>query len=295
MMTLVAVLSVPVTAQGNFDNVRIETIKVADGIYMLVGSGGNIGLSTGEDAAFLIDDQYAPLTEKITKAVAAVSTQPVKFLLNTHWHGDHTGGNENFGKMGTLIVAHENVRKRMSTDQFMEAFGREVPASPSSALPVVTFNDTVTFHLNNQEIRAFHVPPAHTDGDTVIHFRDSNVLHTGDLFFNGTYPFIDLSGGGSAKGMIEAAASILLLSNADTKIIPGHGPLADRTALKAYRDMLEDVVSRIETAVQAGKSQAEVVQMRPTQDYDEQWGQGFMNPERFVQIVYDSLKKEGSE
>jgi glyoxylase-like metal-dependent hydrolase (beta-lactamase superfamily II) len=294
-MTLVAVLSVPLSAQGNFDDVRIETIKVADGIYMLVGSGGNIGLSTGEDAAFLIDDQYAPLTEKITKAVAAVSTQPVKFLLNTHWHGDHTGGNENFGKMGTLIVAHENVRKRMSTDQFMEAFGREVPASPSSALPVVTFNDTVTFHLNNQEIRAFHVPPAHTDGDTVIHFRDKNVLHTGDLFFNGTYPFIDLSGGGSAKGMIEAAASILLLSNADTKIIPGHGPLADRTALKAYRDMLEEVVSRIDAAVQAGKSQAEVVQMRPTQDYDEQWGQGFMNPERFVQIVYDSLKKEGSE
>ena len=162
----------------------------------------------GPDGVFLIDDQYAPLTDKIKAAIATVSDKPVRFVLNTHWHGDHTGGNENLGQAGALIVAHDNVRVRMSVEQFREAFGQKVPAAPKAALPVVTFNDTVTFHLNDQEIHAFHVAPAHTDGDTVIHFRTADVIHTGDVFFNGLYPFIDVgSGGGIGAASRRPSAS----------------------------------------------------------------------------------------
>jgi cyclase len=171
-----------------FENTQIQTIPVADGVYMLMGEGGNIGVSVGDDGVFLIDDEYAPLTDKVLSAVEELSDQPVRFLINTHWHSDHTGGNENLGRAGVVIVAHNNVRQRMSTDQFIESLGREVPASPSVALPIITFNDTVTFHLNDHEINAFHVAPAHTDGDSVVHFQDANVIHMGDTYFNGIYP-----------------------------------------------------------------------------------------------------------
>ena len=281
-----------VCAQQNFDAVQIESVKVADGIYMLVGSGGNIGVSAGPDAVFLIDDQYAPLTEKIRKAIASLSSQEIRFVLNTHWHGDHTGGNENLGEAGALIVAHDNVRKRMSVEQFIEAFGSRVPPSPKVALPVVTFNDSVTFHLNDEEIHAFHVPPAHTDGDSVIHFRKSNVVHMGDLFFNGIYPFIDVSSGGSIDGMIAAADRVLGVIDDQTKIIPGHGPLGDRSALQAYRKMLSTVRERIQPMVEAGKSADEVVAAGPTKDLDEKWGKGFLQPANFVRIVYSSLTKD---
>src|SRR6266571_5451951 len=244
----------PVLQDQDFSKVQVSTLKVTDGVYMLAGAGGNIGVSAGEDGVFLIDDEYAPLTDKIKAAIAAISDKPIRFLLNTHWHGDHTGGNENLGQGGVLIVAHENVRKRMSVEQFIETFKMKVPASPKAALPLVTFTDAVTFHLNGDEIHSFHVPPAHTDGDSIIHFRKSNVVHMGDCFFNGLYPFIDVSSGGSIDGMIGAADRVLGMTDAATKIMPGHGPLADRAALADFRDMLETVRARVQPMVAAGKT-----------------------------------------
>jgi cyclase len=278
-------------AQQDFSKVEVTSQKVAEGVYMLQGAGGNIGVSVGADGVFLIDDQYAPLTPKIKAAVAALSDKPIRFVLNTHWHGDHTGGNENLGSSSVLIVAHENVRKRMSVEQFMEAFGNKIPAAPAAALPVVTFTDGVTFHLNGDEIRAFHVPPAHTDGDAVVHFVKSNVLHGGDTFFNGIYPFIDLSSGGTVAGMIGAADRMLALAGEGTKIIPGHGPLGTKADLKAYRDMLATISGRVAAQVKAGKTLEEVTAAAPTAEFDAKWGQAFMKPGPFVAIVYKDAQR----
>ncbi len=274
------------------EDVQIKTIPVSDGIYMLQGQGGNIGVSVGKDSTFIIDDQFAPLTEKIAGAIEKIAERPVQFVLNTHWHGDHTGGNENFGNAGAVIVAHENVRRRMAAEQFVEAFGRSVPASPKAALPVITFAESVTFHLNDDHIHAYHVDPAHTDGDSVIHFRDANVFHMGDLFFNGSYPFIDLSSGGSLKGVLAAVEGVLRQADENSKIIPGHGALATRRDLVAYRDVLDTVHQRVSGLIAEGKSLEEVLAARPTAELDESWGAGFMNPQTFLTIVYKSLTRQ---
>jgi cyclase len=287
----IALAARPVLAQQDLSKVEVTSERVAEGVYMLKGGGGNIGVSIGADGVFLVDDQYAPLTPKIKAAVAALSDKPIRFVLNTHWHGDHTGGNENLGSAGVLIVAHENVRKRMSTEQFMEAFGGKVPAAPAVALPVVTFTDTVTFYLNGEEIHGFHVPPAHTDGDSVVHFRKANVLHGGDTFFNGIYPFIDLSSGGSVAGVIGAADRMLALAGDGTKIIPGHGPLATKADLKAYRDMLETTSGRVAAQVKAGKTLEEVTASAPTAEFEAKWGQGFMKAAPFVAILYKDAQR----
>ena len=258
---------------------------------MLKGRGGNIGVSAGDDGVLLIDDQYAPLTAKIRAAVGQISDKPIRFVLNTHWHGDHTGGNENLGQAGALVVAHENVRARMSIEQFMDFFDRAVPASPGGALPVVTFTDTVTFHLNGEEIRAFHVSSAHTDGDSMIHFPRANVLHAGDVYFNGVYPFIDVGSGGSVDGLIAAVERALALANDETKIIPGHGPLSGRKELVAYRDMLSAIRDGIAPMVAAGRSVEEIRAAEPTASFDERWGGGWISPDDFVSFVYDSLSK----
>jgi cyclase len=278
-------------AQQNFETVQVQAIRVAGGVYVLTGAGGNIGVSGGDDGVFLVDDQYAPLTPKIAAALKTIRDEPVRFVLNTHWHGDHTGGNENMGKAGALIVAHENVRRRMSVEQFVEAFNMREPPSPKGALPVVTFTDAVTFHLNGDEIHAFHVPPAHTDGDAIVHFRTANVVHMGDLFFNGMYPFIDVSSGGSIDGMISAAERALGMIDAETKLIPGHGPLAGRADLTAYRDMLVGVRAAVMKHVSAGWSLERVVAAKPTAKFDATWGKGFLQPDKFVEIVYKDLAR----
>ena len=288
--TILFIFSIhPALARQDADEVQIETIHVSGNVYMLVGSGGNLGLSVGDDGAFLIDDQFAPLTEKILAAIQSLTESNVQFLINTHWHGDHTGGNENMGKVGAIIVAHENVRKQMTVDHFLAAFNSTTPASPESALPVVTFTESVTFHWNADEIRVFHVDPAHTDGDSVIHFKKANVIHAGDVFFNGMYPFIDTSTGGNLNGMISAATIILALATDETKIIPGHGPLATRADLEGYYEMLVTARDLIKEQVDAGKTRDEVIAAKPTASLDAAWGGGFLPPDMWVGIVYDGM------
>lgn len=272
--------------QQDFSKVEVKAEKLGDGVWMLTGAGGNLGVSAGEDGVVLIDDEYAPLTDRILAAIRTISAKPVRFLINTHWHGDHTGGNENLGKAGVLIFAHENVRKRMSVEHLSAFFKRATPASPPAALPVVTFTDSVTFHLNGDEIEAFHVPPAHTDGDTVIVFRKADVVHTGDLFFNGLYPFIDLESGGSVEGVVAATDRIYALCDAKTKLMPGHGPVATPADLRAYRDMVAGSYAAVKALVAQGKTKDEIVAAKPTAAWDEKWGKAFLKPEAWVSILW---------
>ena len=288
---VVAVAMVGTQALGqDFSQVQIRTTEVAEGIYMLEGSGGNLGLSVGTDGAFLIDDQFAPLSEKISAAIAGITNDDVRFLVNTHWHGDHTGGNENFGNAGAIIVAHDNVRARMSTEQFREIFDQRIPASPATALPIVTFADRTTFHWNGQRIVVKHVENAHTDGDSVVWFADADVFHLGDVFFNGFYPFVDVSSNGSLEGYISAVEGVLMRTTENTTIIPGHGPLANANDLRAYLEVLRTARERIQSAIDSGMSEDEAVAADLMADYDEQWGGGFMNPENFVRLSYKSLQ-----
>ena len=291
-IVLLAALAVPASAQD--PEAQLRTEQVAPGIYVLYGSGGNIGVSAGPDGLFLIDDQYAVLTPRVTEALAKIAPEPPRFVLNTHWHGDHTGGNENLADKGSLIVAHDNVRQRMSTEQFNKFFDRATPASPGKALPVVTFNDSVSFHLNGDEIRGMHVAHAHTDGDVFIHFRKANVIHTGDLVFAGLYPFIDLDSGGSVDGVIAAVDRMLALADDGTKVIPGHGQATDKAGLAAYREMLATTSGRVRELAKAGKTVEEVVAAKPNADYDERLAWEFITPERFVRILYrDATERAG--
>jgi cyclase len=288
-VALAAYASRPACAQQDFSKVEVKSEKLADGVFMLTGAGGNIGVSAGVDGVFMIDSQYAPLSDKIKAAIAGISAQPVRFLLNTHWHGDHVGGNENLGKTGVVIVAQENVRKRMSSEQFNKIFNSKTPPSPAAALPLVTFVDSISFHVNGDDVDAFHVPPAHTDGDAIVYFRKANVLHMGDTFFNGMYPFVDLSTGGSIAGMIGACERGLSMGDASTKIIPGHGPSGNKADLKAFREMLVASRDALAPLVKAGKTLDEVKAAKPTAALDDKWGKGFLKPELWVSIVYADL------
>ena len=275
-------------AQQDFSKVEVKAENLAPGVSVLFGAGGNIGVSHGEDGTVLIDDQFAPLTPKIQAAVAALGASPVKFLINTHWHGDHSGGNENFGKAGAVIMAHDKVRVRMASEP-STPYG-EVKASPKVALPVITYAEGLKLHLNGEEVRVISVPPAHTDGDSVVHWTKSNVIHMGDLFFHKmSFPFVDRSSGGDVRGVIAAADKVLAMANDQTKIIPGHGPVASKTDLQAYRDMLVAIVGKVEAAVKAGKPLEEVKAMKPADGYGVN-PSGFITADRFIEMVYGTLK-----
>lgn len=290
--TILALLAPPSAVAQEMDDVEIETIAVADGVYMLVGRGGNIGVSVGEDGVFLIDDQFAPLTEQILAAIAEITDEPVRFVFNTHWHGDHTGGNENMGEAGALIVAHDNVRERMSTDQVLQRIGREpstTPASPEGALPVVTFSEDVSFHINGGELHAFHVSHAHTDGDAIVHFQDANVVHMGDTFFRDRFPFIDTASGGSIDGLIAAVGEALAVMDADTRVIPGHGDLSTREDLRAYADALKDMRTAVSDLMARGMSLEEIQAERPVRVHAERWGQDRAAEDTFVATIHYGL------
>jgi cyclase len=276
--------AIPVAAQ-DFSKVEIKSVKITETTYMLTGAGGNIGLSVGEDAVFVVDDQFAPLTPKIVAAIAQITPKPVRFVLNTHWHYDHTGGNENLGKAGAVIVAHHNVRKRMSTDQVIDFLNLKTKPEPKDALPVLTFSSDLTFHLNGEEIRALHMPSAHTDGDAIVHYTRSDVVHMGDIYFNGFYPFIDAESGGSADGVVAACDEVLRFATDKTRIIPGHGPLSNVAELKAYRDMIATVANRVKALVAQGKTLEEVKAAKVSAEFDEKWGKGFIRPDRFAEML----------
>jgi glyoxylase-like metal-dependent hydrolase (beta-lactamase superfamily II) len=271
--------------------VEIRTQPVVPGVYMLIGSGGNIGVSVGEDGVFLIDDQYAPMTDEIVAALGRITSDPVRFVFNTHWHQDHTGGNENLGGRGALIVAHENVRVRMSVDQVLEFAGRSAsfPASPAGALPVVTFAEDITFHLNGDELHAFHVENAHTDGDAIVYFRRSNVVHMGDTFIRGMFPYIDTATGGSIDGMIAAVDAALQVVDQDTKVIPGHGALATQADLVAYGDALRSMRRSIAELVLEGHPLDHILEFRPIQAQAEALGVTREAEDDFVATIYKGV------
>lgn len=271
------------------EEVKIIATPVSDGIYMVTGKGGNIGLFVGDDGTFLIDDQFAPLTEKIVETIKSVGGGHPKFLINTHYHGDHTGGNENMGKEGTLIFSHDNVRERLKRGAFIQEFEMKMAGFAKAGLPVVTFSEDIRFHLNGETVHAIHAPYAHTDGDSFIFFEKSNVIHAGDLFFNGFYPFIDVGHGGTIKGVIRAVDKIIMMTNDNTKIIAGHGPLGNRAELQNYRKMLATAYERLASLKAEGKNVEEAVAAQPLADFEESWGKGIFTGDRWIEIIYPGV------
>lgn len=277
--------AVPAAAQLQEPDFTVRSEQLAGGLYVLIGRGGNIGVSTGPDGTVLIDDQFAAAAPAINAALRELGASPVRFVLNTHWHGDHTGGNEPFAGSGAVLLAHDNVRVRMSAAHTSRFLGNATPASPAVALPVITFGETASLHLNGGRVRVLHTPRAHTDGDAIVQFGDANVLHAGDLFFNGLYPFIDGDSGGSVEGLIGAVDTLLALADDETRIIPGHGPLADRKALQAYRDMLVETSGRVRKLLDDGLSVEQVIAAAPNADYDATWSWTFINAERYLRML----------
>ena len=261
-----------------FANVTIETVSVTGNISMLIGSGGNIGVSAGDDGLLIIDDQYAPLAAKIRAALSQLNPDAPKFLLNTHFHGDHTGGNADFG-VASIIIAHENVRGRLVAED-----------SPSSALPVITFDDDVTVHFNGENITLIHMPRGHTDTDSVVMFEDSNVVHMGDHFFNGGFPFVDLANGGTVQGYLSNLERALSWIDDETSVIPGHGPLGSKADLLAFYNVVKDTSTTIRVMKSQGISAEEAVTEGLGDEY-ESWGQGFINEQRWIETVFASYPR----
>ena len=276
--------------QQDFSKVEIKSEKVAGNVYMLQGSGGNIGVSVGSDGILIVDDQYAPLAEKIKAALKTLSEGKLRFVLNTHWHGDHTGGNVVFGPEAP-VIAHDNVRKRLSTEQRIEVFKSTVPASPKEAWPVITFGQSLSVHFNGEEIKVIHFPQGHTDGDSVIFFTNSNVVHMGDDFFAGRFPFVDLGSGGSVEGLAKNIGEILGKLPAGVKLIPGHGPVSTADDLKLYHRMLLETTDIVRKKMAAGKSLAEI----KTEGFPEEWkswGSGFIKTDLWIETIHTSLSKK---
>ncbi len=280
-------LTIPTTsfAQGP----KLDVTTLTENLHMLSGKGGNIGLLIGPDGTFLIDDQMAPVGQLLKETIKGLGGEQPRFLLNTHYHFDHTGGNEAIGNADTAIVSHDNVRKRLANGTTILAFNATTPPAPASALPVVTFSETMHFHLNGQTLRTVHFPHAHTDGDSVVYFEEANIVHTGDIFFNGFYPFIDTENGGSLAGVIAAVEKLIETTDDNTKIIPGHGPLASRADLMAYLDMLSFANTRLSALKSAGKSVEQAIAESPMLDYEIDWADGLFTSGKWVGLIYPSL------
>ncbi|MEK6542322.1 MAG: MBL fold metallo-hydrolase [Pseudomonadota bacterium] len=285
-------MAAPVAAQQDLSGVEVRTEQIAPGIAVLFGAGGNIAVSYGSDGTVVIDDQFAPLTTRIQTAIAALGATPTKYLINTHWHYDHSGGNENFGRTGAIIMAQDHVRDRMVAGGTVG--GNATPPAPAVALPVITWHNGITVHLNGQRIRTHHMPHAHTDGDSVVWFQDANVFHMGDIYFNGRLPFIDLDSGGDVRGVLAAVEHVLTLANDESVIIPGHGPLARRNDLIAYRDMLREVIGVVEREKAAGKTLEQIIAMHPAARWDTNPNASSMG-DAFVTAIYRSFDRPADE
>ncbi len=277
-------------AQQNFDTVRIRPIKVTENIYMLMGSGGNIGIMTGKEGTLMIDNQFAPLSNKINGAIKTLDPGDIRFVINTHLHGDHSGGNENFKRMGSTIVAHDLVRERMKQGQVTPQMNRTTPPREKDALPIITFSDRMNFHLNDEDIELIHFDRGHTDGDVIVRFKNANVFHTGDAFVRYRFPFIDQSSGGSFAGYISTLDKVLLLMDDHSKIIPGHGELSTKADIKKFRDQLVDIRDQISIALKKGKKVEEIPSLGITDKYDAELGKNYIKGKDFVLIVAEELK-----
>ncbi len=284
----ISAITAPVFAQQDLSKVEIKAEQLAPGVAVLFGAGGNIGVSYGEDGTILVDDQFAPLTAKIQAAVAGLGATPVKFLINTHWHFDHSGGNENLGKAGAVIMAHDNVRVRMAAGATVA--GNVVPPAAKAALPVVTYADGLKLHLNGEEVRVIHVAAAHTDGDSIVHWTKSNVIHMGDLFMlQVSFPFVDVASGGDVRGFVAAADKALAIANDQTKIIPGHGVMATKADLQNHRNMIATVIAKVEAGIKAGQTLDQIKASNPTDGFGVN-PKGFITADRFVETVYNMVK-----
>jgi glyoxylase-like metal-dependent hydrolase (beta-lactamase superfamily II) len=287
LLTVSLLFAVSTQAQTDFSKVEIKATKVAGNVYMLEGAGGNIGVSVGDDGLLIVDDQFAPLADKIRAALKGLADKKLRFILNTHWHGDHTGGNIAFGPEAP-IIAHDNVRKRLATEQKSTVFNTTTPPSPKEALPVITFNDSLSVHFNGEEIRAIHFPHGHTDGDSVIFFSTSNVVHLGDDFFAGRFPFVDLESGGSVEGLVKNIGELVDKIPPTAKLIPGHGPISTLDDLKAYHRMLQQTTDIVRQKIAAGKTLDQIKTEGLPAEWAP-WGTGFIKTDRWVETIYKSL------
>ncbi|MFY0690202.1 MAG: MBL fold metallo-hydrolase [Cyclobacteriaceae bacterium] len=288
---LIVLLVIPTLtfAQRDWDAIEIKTNELTDNISWLEGSGGNIGVIHGNEGIMIIDDQFAELSEKISQALSSLSDGELKFIVNTHFHGDHTGGNENLSANGALIVAHQNVRERLGTTFFSDIRNSDVASKPASFWPTITFSEEATFYFNDEEIQIIHLPAAHTDGDAMIFFKTSNILHTGDAFVRYGYPFIDTPAGGSIDGIIAAQEAILKVADSETKIIPGHGQLSSIQDVAELLQMLKTTRRIVAQLKQDGKSLDEAMTARPLASYHERWSGSFIDSDMFVRLIYESI------
>ena len=270
--------------------VEFTTFQLSDTVYMLRGRGGNVGISTGKDGLYIIDDQVKPITTQLLQAIRKISNKPIRFVINTHYHADHVGGNETIGDAGAVLIAHENIRKRMTTEQVSIFSNTTTPPYPQGALPVLTFNDRLSLHLNGETATAYYVASGHTDGDSIIHFPVSNVIHMGDMFFNGLYPYVDLDAGGSMQGLVAAADLALSMADESTRIIPGHGPLGITEDLKTYRDYLVQAGANVQALIDEDMSLQQIIAAKPTSEWDEALGKTWITPAQFVTFIYNSLQ-----
>jgi glyoxylase-like metal-dependent hydrolase (beta-lactamase superfamily II) len=289
---LIAATPAVARATGGEPGENLTTQKLGDNLFLIQGPGGNIALLVGKSAMLIVDDQIAPMTPKLREALKAISPKPVRFVINTHWHGDHTGGNPALGADGAVIVAHDNVRKRLSTDQFNAFMNRKIPAMAPEGLPVITFAQSLSFHFDGEDIDVVHLDPAHTDGDSFVYFKKANVLHTGDTFTSAGYPFIDVDSGGTSLGFVQAADKMLAVAQPTTRYIPGHGPVSDRAKLKSWRDMNATVRERVAKLAAQGKTLAEVQAAKPTAEFDAAWGHAFIKPSVLVETIYKEVTKK---
>ncbi|MGH1371507.1 MAG: MBL fold metallo-hydrolase [Cellvibrionaceae bacterium] len=287
-----ALLACSAVAQQDFSKIEFRQVPVADGLLMLQGAGGNIAALPGDDGLLIIDDDYTQMEDKLMATLETIDSNAPRFVLNTHWHFDHAGGNQKVGRSGATIVAHENVRARLRSGGHIKAFSTDVPPADRSALPAITYADAMTMHWNDYTLKLSYAQPAHTDGDTVVYLYRNDLLtavHLGDLFFNGFYPFIDASSGGSAMGVVKGVESVLAKINDDTVVIPGHGPLATKADLQHYHDFLKSAVSRIAALKASGQSVEQIVDAKPLEDFEAEWGDGFLKTDVWIAIVFAAI------